>query len=203
MKEFKDTYKTINKTFKSEVYKIKGSRFIGYAFPVKTEKDIEGSIKKVKEEHYKARHWCYAWQLGTEKDIKFRVNDDREPSNSAGQPIYGQISSFNLTNILIIVVRYFGGTKLGVGGLISAYKTTAKMVLEKSEVIQKTNNITFNIIFEYKDMDKILRALKNSDALILERKMELKCKFKVSVRKKNNQYLKQRLIDLRIVKFCN
>ena len=125
----KDTYKTITQASEVSLYKEKGSKFYGYAVPVLTENEITESIKKIKKEHRKARHWCYAWQLNAE-NTSFRVNDDGEPSNSAGQPIYGQIQSKELTNVLIVVVRYFGGVKLGVGGLIRAYKTVAQLALK-------------------------------------------------------------------------
>ena len=116
-----DTYKTIEKDAQGDVYKDRGSKFIGFAFPVTSEDEIKNSILYLKETHHKARHWCYAWRLGVEGTI-YRVNDDGEPNNSAGNPIYGQLLSHDLTNILIVVVRYFGGTKLGVGGLINAYR---------------------------------------------------------------------------------
>ena len=132
----KDTYNTIESTFIGEIYKEKGSKFIGYAYPVKNEDDIANYISQLKAEHHKARHWCYAWRLGME-NFRFRANDDGEPSNSAGQPIYGQLLSFDVTNILIIVVRYYGGTKLGVGGLINAYRTAANNVLEVSKIVKK------------------------------------------------------------------
>ncbi len=201
MDAINDTYKTIDKPFVSDVYKVKGSKFIGYAFPIANENDIQKVIKQTKDEHYKARHWCYAWQLGTEKDVKFRANDDGEPSNSAGQPIYGQIQSFGVTNILLVVVRYFGGTKLGVGGLVSAYKTSAKMVLEEAEIITKTNNEVFKISFEYKDMDRVLRVFKETNASILNRKMQMNCEFKVAIRKKNAKTLRNNLEKLRVINF--
>ncbi len=196
-----DTYKTIDKPFVSDVYKVKGSKFIGYIFPIIDENDIQKAIKQTKDEHYKARHWCYAWQLGTEKDVKFRANDDGEPSNSAGQPIYGQIQSFGVTNILLVIVRYFGGTKLGVGGLVNAYKTSAKMVLEKAEILTKTNNEEFRISFEYKDMDRVLRVLKDVNASVLDRKMQMNCEFKIAIRKNNVENLRNNLEKLRVIQF--
>lgn len=201
METIKDTYKTIVKPFVSDVYKVKGSKFIGYAFPVKNEEQVKTYLKQVKEQHFKARHWCYAWKIGYNNQAKFRANDDGEPSNSAGQPILGQIHSFDVTDILIIVVRYFGGTKLGVGGLVSAYKTTAKMVLEEAEIIKKTINDIFGIEFEYKDMDKVLRILKENNAVILHRKMELKCEFTIEIRYKNKEKLMQDLSNCRCVNF--
>ena len=121
-----DTFKTILKPSKEVLFKDKNSKFFGYVFPVLNEDDVKNNLEALKKQHHAARHWCYAYQLGTEF-VKYRANDDGEPSNSAGMPIYGQIQSFDVTNVLIVVVRYFGGVKLGVGGLINAYRTTAKI----------------------------------------------------------------------------
>ncbi|HFS67847.1 MAG TPA: YigZ family protein [Flavobacteriia bacterium] len=200
MNQIEDQYKTIQKPFESDVYKVKGSKFIAYAFPVQNEEQVKKYINQVKETHYKARHWCYAWQIGYNDAIKYRINDDGEPNNSAGQPILGQIHSFDVTDILIIVVRYFGGTKLGVGGLVSAYKMAAKMVLEKAKIVNKTINTTFGIKFDYKEMDKVLRILKEHDALIMERKMELDCDFIIEIRNKNKEILVKNLEKCRCIK---
>jgi putative IMPACT (imprinted ancient) family translation regulator len=127
--QIKDTYKTLDESVENILFKEKNSKFFGYAFPVTSEIEVKTYLENLKTEHFSARHWCYAYQIGTEV-IKFRANDDGEPSNSAGMPIYGQIQSFDITNVLVVVVRYFGGVKLGVGGLISAYKTTAQLTLE-------------------------------------------------------------------------
>ena len=146
----KDTYKTITRPSEQVLFKDKNSKFFGYAFPITNAEDIFPHLENLRKKHHAARHWCYAYQIGTET-ITFRANDDGEPSNSAGQPIYGQIQSFKLTDVLVVVVRYFGGVKLGVGGLINAYKTTAKMALETSKIIQKTINEEFKITFDYKN----------------------------------------------------
>src|SRR5690606_1222307 len=122
-----DTYKTIDKASDEVLFKEKNSKFFGYAFPISNEDDVKIHLETLKKQHHSARHWCYAYQLGTQANtITFRANDDGEPNNSAGMPIYGQIQSFEVTNVLVVVVRYFGGVKLGVGGLISAYKTAAQ-----------------------------------------------------------------------------
>ena len=134
-----DLYKTITKPAEGELFKDKNSKFYGYAFHVTNEEQVKTHLEALKKEHYSARHWCYAYQIGTET-ISYRANDDGEPNNSAGMPIYGQIQSFEVTNIVIIVVRYFGGVKLGVGGLINAYRTGAKLALESAEIIKKTIN---------------------------------------------------------------
>lgn len=180
--EEKDTYKTITKPSEETLFKEKGSKFFGTAFPVKTEDDVNQCLQSVKEKHKSARHFCYAYQVGTNQ-VYFRANDDGEPSNSAGMPIYGQIQSFDLTDVLVVVVRYFGGTKLGVGGLISAYKTSAKMTLEESEIIEKTIDITFEIGFDYKNMNKVMRVIKEKNLNIIDQKLELDCKIFISVRK--------------------
>ncbi|MDY8138284.1 YigZ family protein [Aquimarina sp. 2201CG5-10] len=179
----KDTYKTIKTPGQEVLFKDKNSKFFGYTFPVQSEEEIKLCIEKLKKQHHSARHWCYAWQIGTET-IRYRANDDGEPSNSAGQPIYGQIQSFDVTNILIVVVRYFGGVKLGVGGLINAYKTTAQLALEASEIIEKTIDIHFAIIFEYKDMNKVMRIIKEHQLKITKQELELNCKLYISARKK-------------------
>lgn len=178
----KDSYKTISKSSEETLFKEKGSKFFGYAFPVKTEDEVYQSLEIVKEKHKSARHFCYAYQMGTDP-FYFRANDDGEPSNSAGMPIYGQIQSFDLTDILVVVVRYFGGTKLGVGGLISAYKTSAKMTLEISKMIEKTIDIIFKIEFDYKNMNKVMRVIKEKNLKIIDQKMELDCNIYISVRK--------------------
>jgi uncharacterized YigZ family protein len=138
-----DSYKTILQASKEGLFKDRGSKFYGYAFPVTNEEEIKEKIELLKKQHYNARHWCYAWQLGKNYD-HYRANDDGEPSNSAGMPIYGQLQSFNVTNILVVVVRYFGGTKLGVGGLIKAYKNGAKLALEPVVLISRPISCTIN-----------------------------------------------------------
>ena len=154
-----DQYKTLTKPSKEVLFKDKGSKFFGYAFPVKTEIDIEDALHQLQQKHNKARHFCYAWQLGKSYE-HFKANDDGEPSNSAGMPIYGQLQSFEMTNCLIVVVRYFGGTKLGVGGLISAYKTTAKMALEATKIITKTIDSQIEVTCGYDLMNEVMRLLK-------------------------------------------
>lgn len=178
----KDTYKTIEIPSKEVLFKDKNSKFFGYAFPVLTEDDVKDHLKTLKKTHHAARHWCYAYQLGIET-ISYRVNDDGEPSNTAGMPIYGQIQSFGVTNILIVIVRYFGGVKLGVGGLINAYRTCAQLALENSKITEKTINIDYLIMFEYKNMNKVMRIIKEKNLNIINQKLELDCQITISVRK--------------------
>ncbi|CAM1362009.1 conserved hypothetical protein [Tenacibaculum sediminilitoris] len=183
MSEIKDTYKTITKPSEETLFKDRNSKFFGYAFPVFSEEDIKERLEELRKQHHTARHHCYAWQLGTEK-IRFRANDDGEPSNSAGQPIYGQIQSFEVTNILIVSVRYFGGTKLGVGGLINAYRSSAQLALEASEIIEKTIDIHYKLRFGYDMMNKVQRIIKERNLDIINQKLELDCEYTISVRKK-------------------
>ena len=179
-----DAYKTITKPSEEVLFKDKNSKFFGYAFPVKTEEDIKQHLEDLKKQHHQARHWCYAYQIGTET-IAYRANDDGEPNNSAGMPIYGQIQSFEVTNILIVVVRYFGGVKLGVGGLINAYKTGAQLALDASKIVTRTINKTFLITFDYKNMNKVMRVIKEKNLKVINQKLELDCQITISVRKKD------------------
>ena len=178
-----DVFKTINRPGSEILLKEKASKFFAYSFPILSETDVETAIDSLKSKHSKAGHFCYAWQMG-ENYEHFRVNDDGEPSNSAGMPILGQLQNFEMTNTLVIVVRYFGGTKLGVGGLISAYKTSAKMALEASKIITKTINLEFDVICEYDKMNLVMRLVKEYDLDILSQDLKLNCKFKISIRKK-------------------
>lgn len=179
----KDAYKTINRAGSEILFKEKASKFFGYTFPVVSEDEVERAIADLKSKHNKAGHFCYAWQIG-ETYEHFRVSDDGEPSNSAGMPILGQLQNFEVTNVLVVIVRYFGGTKLGVGGLISAYKIAAKMALENSKIISKTINLSFEVACEYDKMNLVMRLVKEYDLEIIEQDLKLKCKFKIGVRKK-------------------
>lgn len=183
MEEIKDTYRTITKASPETLYREKGSRFLGYAFPVTDEEQIKEHLEALRKEHHNARHWCYAWQLGKAYE-QYRANDDGEPSNSAGMPIYGQIQSFDLTNILVVSVRYFGGTKLGVGGLIQAYKTSAQLALEASNIIERTIDIAFQLHFEYPEMNIVMRIIKDENLQIIQQDLALDCKIQIAVRKK-------------------
>ncbi|MGG8495029.1 IMPACT family protein [Tenacibaculum sp. TC6] len=182
MDEVKDTYKTITKPSEETLFKDRNSKFYGYAFPVSSEDDIKECLEQLRKIHHTARHHCYAWQLGTET-LRFRANDDGEPNNSAGQPIYGQIQAFDVTNVLVVSVRYFGGTKLGVGGLINAYKNSAQLALEASEIIEKTIDKQFKITFGYDMMNKVMRIIKERNIEIVSQKLELECEYLITVRK--------------------
>jgi len=179
----KDTYKCISKASEEVLFKDKNSKFFGTAFPITTEEEAKVHIEDLKKKHHQARHWCYAWKIGKENH-QFRANDDGEPSNTAGMPIYGQIQSFDVTNILIVVVRHYGGIKLGVGGLINAYKTTAQMALENSKIVKRTIDEVFVIKFDYPEMNLVMRVIKEHNLNIIEQKLELDCEIHISVRKK-------------------
>lgn len=181
--EDNDTYKTLRRASEEVLFKDKNSKFLGYAFPVQNEEEIKRHINHLKKEHHSARHWCYAWQLGKE-EVQYRVNDDGEPGNSAGQPIYGQIQAYGVTDVLIVIVRYYGGVKLGVGGLMNAYKTASKMALEASHIVQKTINLTFAIVTDYENVHKVMRVIKEKRLKIVHQKMEMDCQVTISVRKK-------------------
>jgi uncharacterized YigZ family protein len=178
----KDNYKTIEKPSRETLFKEKGSKFFGYAFPVLSEDDVKEKLEGLKKKHHAARHFCYAYQIGIENK-QYRANDDGEPNNSAGLPIYGQIQSFKVTNILIVSVRYFGGTKLGVGGLISAYKTSAQLALEASNILEKTINIHYKLTFNYDLMNAVMRIIKEKNIEITNQKLEMDCQYTISVRK--------------------
>ena len=193
-----DTYKTIAYPYAEALFKDRGSKFLGYAYPLQCEDQVKEIVDQLKKDHHKARHWCFAWQIGTEA-VQYRINDDGEPNNSAGQPIYGQILSKELTNVLIVVVRYFGGTKLGVGGLVNAYRTAAQLALESSKIITKTIDIHYKLLFEYPMMNKVMRIIKENNVTIVSQKMELKCEFEISIRKKEALKVKTALDGLRHV----
>ena len=186
--EIQDTYKTIAQPSEEILFKEKNSKFFGYAFPIESEEELKAIIEALKKKHPNAGHFCYAYQIGTEK-INYRANDDGEPSNSAGMPIYGQLQSFGVTNTLIIVVRLFGGVKLGVGGLISAYKTAAQLSLEHAVIIEKTIDVQFRILFEYKNMNKVMRIIKEKNLELVRQKMEMSCEVIIKTRKKNAELI--------------
>lgn len=175
-----DTYNTIKQASEG-IYKEKGSKFITYAYPVTNEKEIKELISSLKKEYYDARHHCYAYMLGADKK-EFRANDDGEPSSTAGKPILGQILSNDITNILIVVIRYFGGTKLGVSGLIHAYKTAAADAISNAEIIEKTVNDIYNINFDYLVMNDVMKIIKEDQPEQLGQDFNLTCKITLSIR---------------------
>jgi uncharacterized YigZ family protein len=163
------------------LYKVKGSKHFGYAFPVYSEEEIKEKLEWVKKEHHSARHHCYAWRLGLDMK-KFRANDDGEPSNSAGKPILGQIQSFDLTNVFIVVVRYFGGVKLGVGGLIDAYRTAAKLAIQDNEIITRQVHHFYKLKFDYAAMPKVMSLLKAQNLEMKNTDFQLNCSLETDIR---------------------
>lgn len=186
--ESKDIYRTIAFASEEILFKEKSSKFFGYAFPIQSEVEVKPIIESLRKQHPNAVHFCYAYQIGTET-LVHRANDDGEPSNTAGMPIYGQIQSFGITNVLIVVVRIFGGVKLGVGGLIAAYKTAAQMTLESSEIIEKTIDIHYLVSFDYKNINKVMRVIKERNVEIASQKMGLSCEIEIITRKKNAEMI--------------
>jgi uncharacterized YigZ family protein len=180
-----DIYKTIEKPSIETLFKDRNSKFYGYAFPVTSEEAVKTSLELLRKNHHTARHFCYAWQLGIES-IRFRANDDGEPINTGGMPIYGQIQSFDVTNILVVSVRYFGGTKLGVGGLINAYRSSARLALESSIIEEKTIDVFYQLNFQYDLMSKVMRIIKENSISIQDQKLYMDCEVTIAVRKSNS-----------------
>ena len=178
-----DLYRTVEVVAEG-LYKEKGSKFLAFVYPVATEEQIREIITGIKEKYYDARHHCYAWRLGAAK-THFRMNDDGEPSSTAGKPIFGQIQSFDLTNVLIVVVRYFGGTKLGVSGLINAYREAA--------AVEKTVDEILRIRFSYLVLNDVMKVIKEENPEVLERNFELSCEMLLAIRRKELPKLIKRL----------
>ncbi len=176
-------------------YKEKGSKFLAFAVPVASEDEVKAFIAQKRKEHHLAVHVCSAFRLGADLKL-YRSSDDGEPSNSAGPPILGQIQAFELTNILIAVVRYYGGTNLGVGGLITAYKTAAKAALENAQIIEKEEMELFELTCSYEQMPKVMSFLKKEDVEILSNQMDLQCAFRLNLILSKAPYLKERLQEL-------
>lgn len=182
---FEDTYQEISEPSEG-LFKDRGSKFFAHAYPVWSEDDIKLALDELKKKYYDARHHCYSWVLHPDKSA-YRMNDDGEPSSTAGRPIYGQLQSYNLTNILVVVVRYFGGTKLGVPGLINAYKTAAKEALENAEIIEKLIKDVYQVEFAYPDMNIVMKILKDEELDQFEQDFGIDCKLKFSVRKTDSE----------------
>ena len=191
----KDNYHTIEEPSPETFFKEKGSKFYGYAFPIAKEEEVKLFLERLKQQHPSAGHFCYAWQLG-EEAIRFRTSDDGEPNNSAGQPIYGQIKSFDLTNILVVVVRYFGGTKLGVGGLKQAYKYAAQLTLESIAIVKRTIDLYYQLTFEYALMNKVMRIVKEKNISILKQDLGIDCVYSVSIRRSEKDEILGRFHEL-------
>ena len=176
----KSTYQTIKRPVADILFKDRGSKFLGDAFPVNDEDEVKNRLAEIQEKHPKASHHCFAYSLGYDEPY-VRYNDDGEPSNSAGKPIYGQIYGFDITNVLIVVTRYFGGTKLGVGGLINAYKTTAQLCLNKASIVEKEITKQLEVRCEYDQMNEVLKLVKKENLTLVEQDLQLKCRYVVAI----------------------
>ena len=193
-----DTYKTISAPAEG-IYKEKGSKFLAFAYPVFNEDEIKEHIAELKKKFHDARHHCYAWKLGMD-DNHHRMNDDGEPSGTAGKPIYGQILSHELTNVLVVVVRYFGGTKLGTSGLIHAYKTATKDAFENAGIVEQTVNDIITVNFGYSAMNDVMRIVKEEEPQMITQDFNLDCKMVLSVRQSHTPALTEKLKKIETVK---
>ena len=188
-----DTYNTIT-TASEGLYKDKGSKFISLAYPITSEDEVKPIIQELKKQYYDARHHCYAWRLGWEGE-RTRTVDDGEPSSTAGKPILGQIVSSNLTNILIVVIRYFGGTKLGVSGLIRAYKEAAIDAITNAEVVEKTVDAYYRLTFGYMEMNNVMKIIKDCSPNVHKQDFNNACEIELSVRRDDEDSIIKRFRD--------
>lgn len=178
---FEDTYKTITAPVEG-LFKDRGSKFIAFAYPIRSEEEVKPILTQLRSEHGKARHFCWALRLSPDRSV-FRIQDDGEPSGTAGRPILNALLSADLTNILIVVVRYFGGTLLGVPGLINAYKSAAIEAIQAAEIVEKTVNDVYELSFDYLSMNDVMRLFKEEQLQILSQEFDNSCKIKFEVRK--------------------
>jgi uncharacterized YigZ family protein len=192
--ELPSTYRTLAAPSEG-IYKEKGSKFIGYAIACYSEAEAKVYLRSWRKQNHQARHLCYAYRFGVEQN-NYRSNDDGEPNNSAGAPILGQIQSFDLSNVLIGVVRYFGGTKLGVGGLIHAYRTAAKEAIESGEILEKEVFERIELQFNYTDMPWIMNYIKQCDLTLLKQNFELICTLQLALPLNKKEVIKKELLDL-------
>ena len=195
---FEDTYFTIEKPGEG-IFRDRGSKFLGYAYPITSDQNIKDIIAKLKQEHPKANHHCWAIRWSTDRSV-FRINDDGEPSGTAGRPILNTLLSRNLTNVAVVVVRYFGGTLLGVPGLINAYRTAAELALNETKVIEKTVNDIYTILFDYQQMNDVMRIVKEDNLEVLKQQFDNNCELTVSIRKMQVNQVLGRLQKLSSVK---
>ncbi len=186
-----DSYLTLAESAEA-LYKEKGSKFLAYAYPVSSEEQIRECLDALRKRYYDATHHCYAWRLGADGQ-NYRVNDDGEPSSTAGRPILGQLLSYGVTDVLVVVVRYFGGTKLGVSGLIAAYKESASAVLSAARIIERTVDVQFEVEFGYLVMNDVMRVVKEMRLDVLEQRFDNLCTMRLSIRAGRADALRERL----------
>lgn len=191
---------TIKSEIKNILLKEKGSKFIGYAFPVNNEKELKFALENLKEEHAKATHHCYAFRIGINGE-NYRANDDGEPSGSAGLPIYNQLLANNLTNILVVIVRYYGGTKLGVSGLVKAYKEATKITLEEAEIITKELETELEINFKFSQQNVIFSLLNKFNAKVLDFDAQENCKILAKLNLSEKEKISEVLSDIKDITF--
>ncbi len=189
-----DLFRTIGESAEG-IYKEKGSKFLAFAYPVTSEEEIKNILADLRGKYYDARHHCYAYRLGADKQ-QFRANDDGEPSSTGGKPILGQIVSNDLTNILIVVVRYFSGIKLGVSGLINAYRTAAAAAIAQAVIVEKTVERLFHIRFDYLVMNEVMRIVKDENIQVIKRDFDTECRMVLSVRWSNAVRIRERLTQI-------
>ena len=194
MAEFKDSYLTIAEPAEA-IYKERSSKFLTYAYPVENEEEIKELLDALRKQYYDATHHCYAYRLGPQGEA-YRANDDGEPSGTAGKPILGQLLSANLTNCLVVVVRYFGGTKLGVSGLIQAYKESTAEVIAVSKIVEKTVDSIIKINFDYISMNGVMRVIKEMSPRIDEQIFDNLCSMTLRIRESEAEQLKAKLLKV-------
>jgi uncharacterized YigZ family protein len=193
-----DTFQTISSASQG-VYREKGSKFIAFAYPVKTEDDVHEKLSFIRKKYFDARHHCYAYRLGSGGE-RFRESDDGEPSNSAGKPILGQLTAFDLSNVLVVVVRYFGGILLGVGGLIHAYKTATADALSNAQIIAQAITETYTITFDYADINNVMKIVKDMHLDCSEQNFDTVCEMKITVANSRVEQMKKRLHQIKSLK---
>ena len=186
-----DTYKTIKRLAEGR-YTEKRSRFLSFVLPVRTEGEVRECVQEYRKKYYDAHHVCWAYMLGADRNT-FRANDDGEPSSTAGKPILGQINANELTDILVIAVRYFGGIELGTGGLTVAYRKAAAQAIAAAEIEERTVNEDITIVFEYSDLNKVMRIIKEEQPEIISKKIDMKCEITLRIRKSLSERLKNKL----------
>ena len=195
MSEIEDSYKTIKEPSEG-FFKDRGSKFFGYAYPYTSEQELEAKIEELKKEHHTARHHCYAYRFKKDYSV-YRANDDGEPTNAAGKPILGQIDAKYLTNVAVVVVRYFGGTKLGVGGMMNAYKEAALDTLNNAEILVCTIDDIFEVSFGYPEMNTVMRFMKDLGVVTVSQQLEMDCKIQFAIRKKEAEKAQEKFTGLK------
>lgn len=193
-------YKTIASPIENTLLKEKGSKFIGFAFPVTNEEELKNALEKIRTEHPKATHHCYAFRMGLNGE-NYRANDDGEPSGSAGLPIYNQLLAHEITNVLVISVRYYGGTKLGVSGLVKAYKESAKITLEEADIITKELETDIEILFNFNQQNIIFTLLSKFDARIINFDSQEKASIVAKIKLKHKDEISETLNNLQFVEY--